>query len=195
MQKVCVPDLSPHVRPDQMQYQVYNCNNKMEVYEDRLYQCYGEFHDQELAYTLTKRIDLPKQECFVGIPSHDGKHKIMEAGEHCQRGLQPGLYGMDMEMVRDLKCGKWEAEENQNYDNEVKNEVVPELFIKLLHPKLKLKQILEAKKTQENNESHEVIKIINNYSPLEKQVFSSSSSLLSITISVTLLSVLVTLLL
>ena len=87
-----------------MQYQVYNCNNQMEVYEDRLYQCYGQFQDKQLVYTLTKRIDLHKQECFVGVPSQDGKHKIMEAGEHCVRGLQPHLYGMDMQMVRQLKC-------------------------------------------------------------------------------------------
>ena len=101
---LCARSVTSCARPDQMQYQVYNCNNQMEVYEDRLYQCYGQFQDQQLVYTLTKRIDLPKQECFVGIPSHDGKHKIMEAGEHCMRGLQPQLYGMDMEMVRGLEC-------------------------------------------------------------------------------------------
>merc|ERR1712106_734504 len=57
---LCARSVTSCARPDQMQYQVYNCNN------------------QQVVYTLTKRIDLHKQECFVGIPSNDGKHKIME---------------------------------------------------------------------------------------------------------------------
>ena len=34
---LCARSVTSCARPDQMQYQVYNCNNKMEVYEDRLY--------------------------------------------------------------------------------------------------------------------------------------------------------------
>ena len=74
----------------------------------------------------------------MGIPSHDGKHKIMEAGEHCQRGLQPQLYGMDMERVRGLECGKEKAEDTETYNNEVNTDSETEIWFKLLHPKLKI---------------------------------------------------------
>ena len=155
----------------------------MEVYEGRLYQCYGQFHDQELAYTLTKRIDLPKQECFVGIPSSDGKHKIMEAREHCQRGLQPHLYGMDMERVRDVKCDKEMTEDNQTYNNEVNTD--DEMFFKLLHPKIKLKRILQAK----NNVQKEKENYRSNSSRTPKFLY-SNSSVPCLTLSVISLSVL-----
>ena len=48
-------------RPDLMRYQVYNCNNTMEVYEDRLYKCYGVFQEQGLTYTAVRRLDLPNK--------------------------------------------------------------------------------------------------------------------------------------
>merc|ERR1712130_156698 len=100
--------------------------------------------DNQLVYTLTKRMDLHKQECFVGIPSHDGKHKIMEAGEHCDRGLQPHLYGMDMELIRELKCNIDIAEETKSLQNEVIGHET-EVKIKLLNSKQNFKSIIQSK--------------------------------------------------
>jgi len=117
----------------------------MEVYEDRLYQCYGQFKDKSLVYTLTKRMDLQKQECFVGIPSHDGKHKIMEAGEHCDRGLQPHLYGMDMELIRELKCNIDIAEETNSLQNDVIGHDETEVKFKLIDSQQNFKTIIQSK--------------------------------------------------
>jgi len=88
-------------RPDQMAYQVYNCANASEVYEDRVYQCYGQFEDTAardgLVYTFTRRLDVPRQECFVGTTSQEGEeHYVLEAGAHCARGKQPVMHGMIM---------------------------------------------------------------------------------------------------
>ena len=46
-------------RPDLMRYQVYSCANTSEVYEDRLYRCYGVFQELGLTYTAVRRLDLP----------------------------------------------------------------------------------------------------------------------------------------
>ena len=44
-------------RPDLMRYQVYSCANTSEVYEDRLYRCYGVFQELGLTYTAVRRLD------------------------------------------------------------------------------------------------------------------------------------------
>ena len=44
-----------------MSYQVYNCVNTTEIYEDRLYRCYGVFQEQGLVYTAVRRLDLPRK--------------------------------------------------------------------------------------------------------------------------------------
>ena len=44
-----------------MTYQVYNCLNTTEVYEDRLYRCYGVFQEAGLVYTAVRRLDLPRK--------------------------------------------------------------------------------------------------------------------------------------
>ena len=38
---------------------VYNCENTTEVYEDRSYECFGNFSDSGLVYTVVRRLDLP----------------------------------------------------------------------------------------------------------------------------------------
>jgi hypothetical protein len=86
-----------------MEYQVYSCENTTEVYEDRLYQCFGQFQDGGLVYTLTKRLDIPMQECFVGTTVGPA-HYIMEAGSHCHRGKDPTNQGMIMTKAQDLGC-------------------------------------------------------------------------------------------
>ena len=54
-------------------------------------------------YTLTKRLDIPIQECFVGTTVGPA-HYIMEAGAHCQRGKQPSEHGMVMTQEREPYC-------------------------------------------------------------------------------------------
>ena len=83
-----------------MTYTVFSCSNRTEVYEERQYQCRGQFVEAGLTYTLTKRLDLPLQECFVGVAGEEGaSHRVMEAGSHCRRGHLPALKGMLMERV------------------------------------------------------------------------------------------------
>ena len=44
-----------------MSYRVYNCLNTSEIYEDRLYRCYGVFQENGLVYTPVRRLDLPNK--------------------------------------------------------------------------------------------------------------------------------------
>jgi len=87
-----------------MEYTVYNCDNVTEIYEDRLYQCYGQFQDGGLVYTFTQRLDLPVKECFVGTVLEGVEHYVMEAGVHCARGKEPSVHGMIMRKESDLEC-------------------------------------------------------------------------------------------
>ena len=64
----------------------------------------------------------------MGITDQDGKHKIMEAGEHCDQGMQPERYGMAMDIVREQR-----REESEEYQ-----ENVSDVEMRLLHPKLSL---------------------------------------------------------
>ena len=91
---LCTRSVTSCERPDQMRYTVYNCENQSEIYEDRHYQCYGQFHEKGLVYTFTKRIDLPGHECFVGWTEDNVSHIVTEAGTHCERGKEPLTYGM-----------------------------------------------------------------------------------------------------
>jgi len=91
---LCTRSVTSCDKPDHMRYMVYNCNNEQEIYEDRLYQCYGQFQEDGLVYTFTKRIDLPGHECFVGWTLDNVQHLVTEAGTHCERGKDPQAYGM-----------------------------------------------------------------------------------------------------
>ena len=101
---LCATSSTSCTRPDQMEYTVYNCDNVTEIYEDRLYQCYGQFQDGGLVYTFTQRLDLPVQECFVGTVLEGVEHYVMEAGVHCARGKEPSVHGMIMRKESDLEC-------------------------------------------------------------------------------------------
>lgn len=50
-------------------------------------------------YTYTKRLDVVKYECFVGIQYTKQQFFINEAGQHCQRNIDPIKYGMKMERI------------------------------------------------------------------------------------------------
>lgn len=54
----------------------------------------GKFADRGLTYTYTERRDVLGYECFVGVIINDGELFIKEAGEHCQRDVEPLRLGM-----------------------------------------------------------------------------------------------------
>ena len=140
---LCARSVTTCGAPFMMKYQVYNCLQPNEVYEDRLYECYGQYSHGGQVYTLTKRLDLQeRQECFVGVTTDGGQHRIMEAGEHCERGKQPQLYGMVMEPVQTLSCDS-SYEENSEADLQIE--------MRLLHPKLTLKTNVLMESFEDNN--------------------------------------------
>ena len=112
---LCATSSTSCSSPDTMTYQVFSCSNRSEVYEERTYQCRGQFTEGELTYTLTRRLDLPLQECFVGLTLGGGRrHRVMEAGAHCARGKAPAM-GMLMERV---------GEEGEHCTGRVEEQVV-----------------------------------------------------------------------
>ena len=86
------------------------------VISDREYQCFGQWEEDGLLYTFTKRRDIPNvYECFVGGSSmvtsdSDGSAKqnqtkrrkisIIESGFNCRRGLNVNAYGMPLTKKR-----------------------------------------------------------------------------------------------
>lgn len=84
--------------PELMYYQVSDCVTT-EIYEEREYKCLGHWREGELLYTYTQRHDVAAgtYECFVGsIISDKEDIYIKEAGEHCQRRIDPLRYGMKL---------------------------------------------------------------------------------------------------
>ena len=108
---LCARSVTSCGRSDRMNYQVYNCENTTEVFEDRSYHCYGGFEEAGLVYTVVKRLDLPYRECFVGITLDGGSSKITEAGSSCGRNKQPGNSGMLLS-YRSNQCVKWQWDES-----------------------------------------------------------------------------------
>merc|ERR1711944_350272 len=53
--------------PNIMYYSVSSCSESSQIYDDREYQCFGQWEEDGLLYTFTKRRDIPNvYECFVG---------------------------------------------------------------------------------------------------------------------------------
>jgi hypothetical protein len=107
---LCARSVTSCDRSDKMNYQVYNCENTTEVYEDRSYHCYGAFKENGLVYTVVKRLDLPFRECFVGTDLVDGRSMITEAGVSCGRDKEPEKSGMLLS-YRSEQCVDWHWEE------------------------------------------------------------------------------------
>lgn len=84
--------------PDNMHYEVSACNYD-EVYEEREYRCLGQWVEKGLVYTYTQRRDVGTYECFLGGMMSDTKIYIKEAGEHCQRHVNPYRYGMELNKI------------------------------------------------------------------------------------------------
>lgn len=86
-----------------MFYTVFNCHNQSEIYEEREYKCFGQWKEEDgLIYTYTERVDIPGNECFVGVTIDQDKNMVSEAGQNCERGHQPKKYGMTLH--RQAKC-------------------------------------------------------------------------------------------
>lgn len=95
---ICAKLWSDCRAPELMYYQVTDCTTA-EIYEEREYKCLGHWREGEFLYTYTKRNDVAAEtyECFVGtIISSNEDIYIKEAGEHCQKGINPLQYGMKL---------------------------------------------------------------------------------------------------
>lgn len=66
------------------------------VLAEREYRCLGKFTERGLTYTYTERRDVLGYECFVGVIISEGELFIKEAGEHCQRDVEPLRLGMKL---------------------------------------------------------------------------------------------------
>jgi hypothetical protein len=63
---------------------------------EREYRCLGQWEEDGLMYTYTHRRDVGTYECFVGSIISDNEIHIKEAGDHCQRNIDPMQYGMKL---------------------------------------------------------------------------------------------------
>lgn len=63
---------------------------------DREYLCLGRWSEGGVTYTYTHRVDVNTYECFAGVVLSSKELYIIEAGESCQRGLQPLAHGMKL---------------------------------------------------------------------------------------------------
>lgn len=83
-----------------MYYEVSNCAESDEIYEERTYECLGEWEENGLHYTYTKRKDVGGYECFVGAKVDNiDKIFLKEGGENCDRQVDPYKYGMEMNKI------------------------------------------------------------------------------------------------
>jgi len=121
---LCARSVTACGKPQLMQYQVYNCENTTEVYEDRSYLCFGNFSEAGLVYTVVRRLDLPHRECFVGVTMEEGRVSVIqEAGTSCGRGKDPHSNGMMLTKTGG-ECVQWgwEEEEEKEEEEEEKEE-------------------------------------------------------------------------
>lgn len=65
-------------------------------FAEREYRCLGKWTERGLTYTYTERTDVLGYECFVGLIISDSELFIKEAGEHCQRDVEPLKLGMKL---------------------------------------------------------------------------------------------------
>ncbi|KAK6617638.1 hypothetical protein RUM44_005226 [Polyplax serrata] len=82
---------------DVMFYSVMDCATH-QVFDDREYRCLGQWKEGNLlyTYTYTQRTDTSAHECFVGSIMSSHEIYIIEAGEHCDRKLDPFRFGMKL---------------------------------------------------------------------------------------------------
>ncbi|XP_050426608.1 uncharacterized protein LOC126836931 isoform X2 [Adelges cooleyi] len=78
-----------------MHYTVSECSTS-EIYEERDYQCLGQWEENGLTYTYARRKDANTYECFVGSIVTEGELLLTEAGRHCTRNVDPYKTGMKL---------------------------------------------------------------------------------------------------
>ena len=96
---LCAKLYSDCNNPEIMFYTIFNCFNRTEVFEEREYQCLGQWEEDGVIYTYTERRDMDGYECFVGVERKKGEIFLQEAGNNCERGQEPIRYGMRMSRV------------------------------------------------------------------------------------------------
>lgn len=69
------------------------------IFAEREYQCLGQWQEDDVVYIYTKRRDVGTYECFVGTMNGQ-EIFIKEAGEHCQREVDPNRYGMQLKQTK-----------------------------------------------------------------------------------------------
>jgi len=79
-------------------------------FADREYECLGQWEENNLLFTYTRRKDLQSLECFVGSTDEDGQLYLIESGPYCKRGLAVTQYGMELHKTSWLKA---------NYSNNI----------------------------------------------------------------------------
>lgn len=95
-----------------MYYDVSACEESEDIYEERIYQCLGEWEENDLHYIYTKRKDIGSFECFVGAKVGDANSEkiyLKEGGENCDRQVNPFKYGMEMNKICEYKFGLYQA--------------------------------------------------------------------------------------
>uniref|UniRef100_A0A1B6CK21 Uncharacterized protein n=1 Tax=Clastoptera arizonana TaxID=38151 RepID=A0A1B6CK21_9HEMI len=93
--RLCAKLSSDEESPELMYYSVSDCMLG-EIYEERRYRCLGQWNEGGLTYTYTQRKDINLYECFVGKIISSNEIYIKEAGEHCERGIDPLKLGMKL---------------------------------------------------------------------------------------------------
>lgn len=84
-----------------MYYSVMDCQTH-QVFDEREYRCLGQWKENNLVYTYTQRTDASAHECFVGSILSNYEIYIIEAGEHCDRKMDPLSFGM--KLIRKGSC-------------------------------------------------------------------------------------------
>nr|CAD7602418.1 unnamed protein product [Timema genevievae] len=64
--------------------------------KEREYRCLGQWEENGRMFTYTQRRDVGSFECFVGSILSDTEIFIKEAGDHCQRDVDPMQHGMKL---------------------------------------------------------------------------------------------------
>ncbi|XP_075218915.1 uncharacterized protein LOC142323319 isoform X2 [Lycorma delicatula] len=84
--------------PEIMYYTLSDCAQK-DIYEEREYRCLGQWVENGVTYTYTQRKDIGIYECFVGSIVSNNEIYIKEAGEHCERDVDPLHLGMKLSRI------------------------------------------------------------------------------------------------
>lgn len=96
---LCAKLYSDCNNPEIMFYTIFNCFNRTEVFEEREYECLGQWVEDGVIYTYTERRDMQGHECFAGAVTKTGELYLKEAGHNCERGQLPAKDGMRMSRV------------------------------------------------------------------------------------------------